>query len=60
MKEKLQKLENAMLNVNRHISLHYIALANKKTEAEKDKMLREINRFIGEWIKQIREITGER
>jgi len=59
MKEELNKLAEAMYNVNRNISFHYVALADKKTVQEKDRMLRELNKFIGEWIKQIRELGEE-
>jgi len=55
MKTELKKLADAMYNVNRHISWNYIAI--KKIPDEK--LILDINRFIGEWIKQIRELVGE-
>ena len=45
-----------MYNLNRHISFNNIAL--KKPMTERD--ISNINRFIGEWIKQLREIGEEK
>jgi len=56
-KEKLLKIAEGMYNLNRSISFNNIAL--KKPMTEKD--ILNLNRFIGEWIKQIREIVeGEK
>ena len=54
-KEKLKKIHTAMYNVNRQISRNYIAL---KRELQ-DKAMTDLNRFIGEWIKQLRDIEEE-
>ncbi len=53
--EELGKLADEMYNVNRHISWNYIAMKNEPTE----KWVGDINRFIGEWIKKIREISED-
>lgn len=52
-RERLMKLADGMYNVNRHISWNYIALKKQLQE----KTMTDLNRFIGEWIKQIREIA---
>lgn len=53
--KKILKIADAMYNLNRHISFNNIAL--KKPMTERD--ILNINRFIGEWIKQLREIGEE-
>jgi len=55
LKDKLEKLAEAMYNVNRQISWKFIAMNDKPTE----KIMTDLNRFIGEWIKQLREISEE-
>lgn len=58
--KEINKIAEAMYNVNRHISFNYIALGSKKTPEQKDKMFIQLNRFIGEWIKQLRELGEEK
>lgn len=53
--DKLEKLDQEMYGVNRQISWNYIAMRNKPTE----QIMSDLNRFIGQWIKQIREIKEE-
>jgi hypothetical protein len=53
--DKLEKLDQEMYGVNRQISWNYIAMKNKPTE----QIMNDLNRFIGQWIKQIREIKEE-
>jgi len=55
MKDELNKIADAMYNLNRQISFNSIAL--KKPITEKEIIL--INRCLGEWIKQIREIAED-
>lgn len=51
LKARLKGLANAMYNVNRQISWKFIAMNDKPTE----QIMTDLNRFIGEWIKQLRE-----
>jgi len=53
--DKLEKLDQEMYGVNRQISWNYIAMKNVPTE----QIMSDLNRFIGQWIKQIREIKEE-
>ena len=53
--KKLNKIAEGMYNLNRHISFNNIALKQSMTE----KNVYDLNRFIGEWIKQIRELAEE-
>lgn len=51
-KERLEKLTERMYNVNRYISSHYVTrLAMPKYED-----MDNLNEFIANWIKEIREI----
>jgi len=53
--EKIDKIAEGMYNVNRQISWKFIAMRDKPTE----KIMNDLNRFIGEWIKQLRDISEE-
>ena len=53
--EKIQRISKAMYNLNRSISLNHIALKKPLTESE----ILLINKCLGEWIKQLREISEE-
>ena len=55
IKEKLKEIHEAMYNVNRQISWKYIAMKTELTE----RAMSDINRMMGEWIKQIRDIEEE-
>ena len=55
MNEKILRIADAMYNLNRSISFNNIALKKPMTERE----ITLINRCLGEWIKQLREIGGE-
>ena len=51
LKSRLKGLATAMYNVNRQISWKFIAMNDKPTE----QIMTDLNRFIGEWIKQLRK-----
>ena len=53
--EKIQRISEAMYNLNRSISFNNIALKKPITESE----ISLINRCLGEWIKQLRDISEE-
>lgn len=53
MKDKLLKLVEAMYNLNRSISFNNIALEKPMNKRE----IILINRCIGEWIEQLKELA---
>jgi len=51
-KERLEKLTDRMYNVNAYISSHFVT----RLATPKNNDMDNLNEFIGNWIKEIREI----
>jgi hypothetical protein len=59
MKTKLLKLADDMYQVNRQISLNYIAFAKERTLEDMNYAIKILNREIGNWIKELRTLVEE-
>jgi len=59
MKTKLLKLADDMYQINRQISLKYIAFAKERTLEDMNYAILTLNKSIGNWIKELRTIAEE-
>ena len=59
MKIKLLKLADDMYQINRQISLTYIAFAKERTLEDMKYAIKILNREIGDWIKELRTLAEE-
>jgi hypothetical protein len=59
MKTKLLKLADDMYQINRQISLKYIAFAKERTLEDMNYAILTLNKSIGNWIKELRTIAED-
>lgn len=57
MKKRLEELDNRMYNLNRNLSA-LIHIQKLKSKEEAEAFMSKINQEIGNWIKEVREISA--